>query len=47
MEIRVAGFAWKLGILFVNVLNKCTTTCQKKVYGNNRYIPNDDTIGYE
>jgi len=30
MEIRVAKFAWKLEILFVNVLNKCTTTCQKK-----------------
>jgi len=27
---RVAELAWKLGILFVNVLNKCTTTCQKK-----------------
>ena len=27
---RVAEFAWKLGILFVNVLNKCTTTYQKK-----------------
>jgi len=24
--------------MFVNVLNKCTTTCQKKVYKNNRYI---------
>jgi len=33
---RVAEFAWKLGILFVNVLNKCTTTCQTKIYGNNR-----------
>ena len=32
---RVAEFAWKLGILFVNVLNKCTTTC-KKIYINNR-----------
>ena len=27
---RVAEFAWKLGYSFVNVLNKCTTTCQKK-----------------
>jgi len=24
--------------MFVNVLNKCTTTCKKKVYKNNRYI---------
>ena len=32
----VAEFAWKLGILFLNVLNKCTTTYQKKIYINNR-----------
>jgi len=24
--------------MFVNVLNKSTTTCQKKFYKNNRYI---------
>jgi len=33
---RVAEFAWKLGILFGNVLNKCTTSCQRKIYRNNR-----------
>ena len=33
---RVVEFAWKLCIMFVNVLNKCTTTCQKKIYIKNR-----------
>ena len=27
---RVAEFEWKLGYSVCNVLNKCTTTCQKK-----------------
>ena len=27
---RVAKFAWKLDIMFINVLNKCTTTYKKK-----------------
>jgi len=30
----------------LNVLNKCTTTCQKKVQKQYIYT-NDDTTGYE
>jgi len=40
MEIWVAEYAWKLGYFVCKriKLNKCTTTRQKNVYRNNRYI---------